>query len=369
MPDNSYQGKVYRKQGGDELIVASGGVVTVESGGIVEVNTGGDLTANGVSLIEEIAALSGLDSGELGVLNAVTAGVVAASKAVVVDANKDIGDFRNLDAVNLDAGASGTSGTVDVFPATALKGKLAITKANNTNDDTTTLAFDAHGQASSIHVADPGAAASYVVQSTAAVTLVEADVLDGAVVGNSVASKAALVDANKKLQTNASNGTMEAGVTAVHYGDGVNVTAVLTLTDVVITVGTSESLGVGALLYTLPAGACLIRDAYMSVAIAGVSATTDTPDVGLGTVIASGVVTTLDGTPTFENIITGQAAADTNGTATVKGAGPTAGDPLEITTAGAHTVHFNAADGWGANADQAGTLNGTVVLSYIRQAA
>lgn len=35
MPDASYQPKVYRKQGGNELVVASGGAVTVESGGKV----------------------------------------------------------------------------------------------------------------------------------------------------------------------------------------------------------------------------------------------------------------------------------------------------------------------------------------------
>src|SRR3990167_8970363 len=195
----------------------------------------------------------------------------------------------------------------------------------------------------------------------------EINLLDGSVVANSVASKAALVDSAKKLQTNANNGTMETGVTAVHYGDGVNVTSVLTLTNVAITVGSSENLGVGALIYTLPAGANLVRDAYMSVDLSGVTTTTDTPEIGLGTVIASGVVTALSGTATFEDVITGQVAADTNGTATVKGAGPTAGAPLEITTAGAHTIHVNLADGWGANADADGVLNGTVVISYIRQ--
>lgn len=314
-------------------------------------------------------ASAALTYADLVKIDAVTNGTVAADKAVVVDSNKDIGDFRNLDAVNLDAGASGTAGTVDVFPTTALKGKLAITKADNTNDDTTTLAVDLHGQATTVHIPDSGAAASYVVQSTAALTLAEADRLDGAVEANSVALKVALLDTNKRIQTNSNNGTPEAGVTAVHYGDGVNVTAVLTLTDVAITVGNSASLGVGALLYTLPTGAAMIRDAYMSVGISGVTTTTDTPDVGLGTVIASGVITTLDGTATFENIITGQTATDTNGTATVKSAGPTAGNPLEITTGGAHTVYFNAADGWGANADASGLLNGTVVVSYVRQAA
>lgn len=36
MADPTYQPKVYRKQGGDEFIVASGGKITVESGGLIE---------------------------------------------------------------------------------------------------------------------------------------------------------------------------------------------------------------------------------------------------------------------------------------------------------------------------------------------
>lgn len=35
MPDSTYSPKIYRKQGGDELVVASGGVITVESGGSI----------------------------------------------------------------------------------------------------------------------------------------------------------------------------------------------------------------------------------------------------------------------------------------------------------------------------------------------
>lgn len=292
---------------------------------------------------------------EENVLAGVTAGTVSASKAVVADANKDVAGGRYITL-----GTNGASGTV---------GALKLSDGQNPGY-TAIVQTDAQSADLTVHFPDPGAIVdSYVAMSTAALTAAEVDVLDGAVAGNSVASKAALLDSNKRVQTNSNNGTPQAGVTAVHYGDGVNVTAVLTLTNVVITVGSSENLGVGSLLYTLPTGACLIRDAYMSVAIAGVTTTTDTPDVGLGTVIASGAVVTLDGTATFENIITGQTASDTNGTATVKGTGPTAGAPLEITTGGAHTVYLNAADGWGANADAAGTLNGTVVISYIRQAA
>lgn len=99
------------------------------------------------------------------------AGTVEASKAVVVDANKDIGDFRNLDVVNLDAGASGVAGSVDIFPTTASKGKLTLTKSDNTNNDTTTINVAAHGQATTITVPDGGQAAASVVLTEGAQTL------------------------------------------------------------------------------------------------------------------------------------------------------------------------------------------------------
>ncbi len=41
MPDTTYQPRVYRKSGGDEQVIASGGKQTVESGGEVLVESGG----------------------------------------------------------------------------------------------------------------------------------------------------------------------------------------------------------------------------------------------------------------------------------------------------------------------------------------
>lgn len=109
---------------------------------------------------------------ELTQLDGLTAGTVSASAAVVVDANKDIGDFRNLDAVNFDAGASGTAGSVDVFPSTASKGKLAITCTDQTGDTTVSLVAGAMAAARTITLRDPGAAASILTttDSTAAAT-------------------------------------------------------------------------------------------------------------------------------------------------------------------------------------------------------
>jgi len=50
--DTSYQTKVYRKQGGEELVVASGGKITVE--------TGGELEVAGVTIDDSTLAMSGL---------------------------------------------------------------------------------------------------------------------------------------------------------------------------------------------------------------------------------------------------------------------------------------------------------------------
>ena len=130
----------------------------------VDVKQAGGLKVAGTAITATAA--------ETNTLAGVTAGAVSASKAVVVDANKDIGDFRNLDAVNVDAGASGTAGSVDVFPGTASKGKLAITCTDQTGDTTVSLVAGAMAAARTITLRDPGAAASLLTTTdgTAAAT-------------------------------------------------------------------------------------------------------------------------------------------------------------------------------------------------------
>ena len=134
----------------------------------------------------------------------VTAGTATASKAVVLGASKEIATITTatittLNATNIDAGASGTAGSVDVFPATASRGKLSITAANQTGDTTVNLNVNAMGQATTVNLPDPGVAASYVVQSTAALTLAQADVLNGALSTQPIASKAVIADASQKI--------------------------------------------------------------------------------------------------------------------------------------------------------------------------
>ena len=92
---------------------------------------------------------------------------------------------------------------------------------------------------------------------------------------------------------------------------------------------------------------------------------TDTPEVGLGTVIATGAVTGLDTPATFENILLGTAAADCDGTATVYAAIPTAAVPL-VLAKGVNKLFFNVADAFDAAAggEAAAILAGTVTIDW-----
>lgn len=185
---------------------------------------------------------------------------------------------------------------------------------------------------------------------------------DSAVTASSTITSAKLISASN-------NGTANTGVTAVEYGDGYNHTSVLTISKTdALTFADNANLGDGYLLYTLPAGAVVVDYCYMSVAITSAAneQKTDTPDVGLGTVEASGAIATLDGTATFENLITGQTTTNCNGTAVVKTTLPTAGTPFIVATGDAHTIYFNVADGWAdiAGADLTADISGTVVIVW-----
>lgn len=159
-------------------------------------------------------------------------------------------------------------------------------------------------------------------------------------------------------------GTAATGVTAQEQGMGRY--HVTTLTFSAVTVGSpagAADLAFGKLLYTLPAGAVVVKSASMSVGLSntGGVVTADTPDTGIGTTIGSGVQAVLSGVgAAAENILTGQTSNDVNGTAEVK---TVADQTLVIEAAGAHTVYLNVADGW-AGADTV-KATGTVVLEWV----
>ena len=158
---------------------------------------------NGAELIKITATTAAIN--EITIANAATAGtpsITASGDDTNIDlaiAGKGTGSVDlgpTLKATDIDAGSSGTAGSVDVFPTTASSGKLSLTCTDQAGDTAVTINANAMGQATTVNMADPGAAASYIVQSTAAITLAEADVLDAAIAGTQVAEKAVIADSN-----------------------------------------------------------------------------------------------------------------------------------------------------------------------------
>ena len=127
-----------------------------------------------------------------------------------------------LELLNIDAGASGSAGTVEIFPTTASKGKISISATANTNNDTTTITNAAQGGAYTYTIPDAGEAASFVMTegaqtindvktfgsipvfpsggitlNTTTITATEVAYLDGLTLGTLAASKVLTLDAGE----------------------------------------------------------------------------------------------------------------------------------------------------------------------------
>lgn len=164
-----------------------------------------------------------------------------------------------------------------------------------------------------------------------------------------------------------------ATVTAVTYGNGKDFTTVLTLTDFVIgaLAGAGAALGLGSTVYTFPAG-MHVEEVYsfssLSLKCAGTAVSTRT---GLGSVVASGAVSVLSGTATFQNRLTGQTitTGTTGGTAVSALTTATAGALTGIAlngTADVKAVFLNSAGTWNANNTGNLTASGTIVLKWTK---
>lgn len=113
------------------------------------------------------------------------------------------GNITTVNATNIDAGASGTAGTVDVFPTTASKGKLILAAVDNDGNTNVTISNAAMAQASVISIPDPGAATANFLLTSAAndqavvtATSVELNYNDITTLGTLAASKTWTSDAS-----------------------------------------------------------------------------------------------------------------------------------------------------------------------------
>jgi len=167
----------------------------------------------------------------------------------------------------------------------------------------------------------------------------------------------------EKPITSKNVGTVASGSSVVEYGDGIHHQSVITVDTTLGAIAGGAALGLGKLVYTLPDGALDIKASYISMALTASEANipSDTPEVGLGTVVASAAVSVLNGTTEFDEIMVEQTATDCNGTATVAHVATS----LVVATGDVHAIFFNVAATWTASGDAACAIAGTIILEWV----
>ena len=188
----------------------------------------------------------------------------------------------------------------------------------------------------------------------------------------------AVMDANgitaDSFRNRVNFGTTPVGtVNIVEYGDSKDITTVLTLTDFIVGAldGTAAAKGIGNIVYTFPAGQHFELVYSLSSIYLKAAGTAVATDTGLGSVIASGVISVLSGTATFEDRLTGQTInTAVDGGAKVSAltaatAGIGTGIALNIGTS-VKDVFLNSAGTW--NTDNTGNLTatGTIIMKWTR---
>ena len=186
-----------------------------------------------------------------------------------------------------------------------------------------------------------------------------------------------IADGTVQTATNVGTVTTAATTAVIEYGNGVSHVTKLTMTNFAVgTGGDNASLGIGASFYTFPAGTIIVEEATMVGGLTlAADVTTGSPEVGIGTVIATGAVSVLSGTATFEDIIDGNASAtggDTTGTLAgatfYKNSDATTRDRVVIKTTGgkSHSLFLNVAVAWpdSTTGTLAVTFTGVILLKW-----
>ena len=210
-------------------------------GAIIGGSSAAAITGTAITGTSFVIGSADISEAELETIDGVTAGTVAASKAVVVDSNKDIASFRNITLTGeLDAGSLDVSGDVDVdgtletdalsingtavtstaaelnildgVTATAtelnlIDGVTATTAELNILDGVTSTATELNildgvtSTAAELNILDGVTSTAAELNILDGVTASAADInlIDGITNGTVIASKAIITDANKDI--------------------------------------------------------------------------------------------------------------------------------------------------------------------------
>ena len=147
----------------------------------------------------------------------------------------------------------------------------------------------------------------------------------------------------------------------VEEGTGSFHKTTITLAGAFGAIGGGANLALGRLIYTFPAGVIRVNSvATNSVVLQETEShiNADTPELGIGSTIGTGINATLTGTT--DDILAGVAVTDCDGTAIIRVDTST----FTMLAAAAHTVHLNIADDWAASGDAALGFTGDVVITW-----
>ena len=180
----------------------------------------GDVTIPEGDLILGSTAVTST-AAEINLLDGVTGGTVAASKAVVVDANKDIASFRNVTLTGeLDAATLDISGDVDIDGAADIAGDLVLSGGADG-----ALQFTNAGE-NSIKIPDNQASALIIEEAdNAYITFTTTDSSEAITVAKATTFSSTVnidgnvdVDANTQLDGTLTVGADDTGHDVIFYG-------------------------------------------------------------------------------------------------------------------------------------------------------
>lgn len=185
-----------------------------------------------------------------------------------------------------------------------------------------------------------------------------------------VAISGANLTVSGNVQSATNVGTSPVGTSvAADYGDGYNHVTVLALTDFIIgTPNAANNDDFGNIVYTFPAGVQVVGFLEYNLALTVGTQTDDTPEIGIGSVVANGASATLAGTEM--DYMTSNAWATTLDGVAAEAAGPlgaTAGifTGIALNQSGdVKDVCLNAADGWHASVTGNLTATGTITIVW-----
>ena len=190
----------------------NGGTV---DGAIIGGSSAAAITGTTITGTSFVIGSADINEAELETIDGVTAGTVAASKAIVVDSNKDFTGARNITLTGeLDAGSLDVSGDVDVdgtleTDALSINGTAVTSTAAELNilDGVTSTAAELNildgvtSTASEINILDgvTSTAAELNILDGVTASATDINLIDGITNGTVIASKAIITDSNKDI--------------------------------------------------------------------------------------------------------------------------------------------------------------------------